>query len=93
MNSPQEDVFTNEKYLLYSPAVKLTLQERNPLLWFNLISFNGECWQTYGFIAAYNSFTTDDIFFYATEVNHKINNEQDMPELIPRLQGKSLKRW
>lgn len=62
------DVFTEEEYLLYSPGITTTLEERKPILWFNLIAFNGYCWQTYGPIIGYSGFTPDDIFFFATEL-------------------------
>jgi hypothetical protein len=77
-----EDVFSEEEFLLYSPGVKETLLEKQALLWFNLISFNGKCWQSYGPIGAYSSFVPDDIYFFATELNHKIENEQDILESI-----------
>jgi hypothetical protein len=64
-----EDVFTGESFLLYSPGISDTLHEKNIRLWFNLIGYNGKCWQSYGPIGAYQSFTTDDVFFYATELN------------------------
>jgi hypothetical protein len=72
------DVFTEEQYLLYSPSMKLTLQTTNPMLWFNLIGFNGLCWQTYGLVISFNSFSADDIFFFATEVNTSIDNEESL---------------
>ena len=64
-----EDVFTGESFLLYSPGVADILRERAVSLWFNLIGYNGGCWQSYGPIGAYQAFTPDDIFFYATELN------------------------
>jgi len=73
-----EDVFNNETFLLYSPGINLSLQESHPLLWFNLITFNGECWQTYGPISAYTSFEPDDIYFFASELNTEIIEEQDI---------------
>lgn len=72
------DVFTGEEYLLYSPSMKLTLKETAPHLWFNLIGFNGSCWQTFGIVLSLRSFDEDDIFFFATEVNPSIEDEDDL---------------
>lgn len=73
-----EDVFTSEQYLLYSPGITETLKESNPLLWFNTISYNGECWQSFGVIASYQSFGPDDIYFFATELNPDITGGDEI---------------
>jgi hypothetical protein len=73
-----QDVFTQEQYLLYSPSIKIQTQTKNPLLWFNLIGFNGQCWQTFGVVSSFMSFDEDDIFFFATELNSCISNEEDL---------------
>lgn len=64
-----QDVFTDESYLLYSPSMTNILETQNPALWFNLITFNGECRQTYGPIGAYTAFQPQDIHFFAMELN------------------------
>lgn len=69
-----EDVFSGEEYLLYSPGMAHIKSTGNILLWFNLIGFNGSCWQSYGPIAAYNCFGPDDIFFFAREKNSEIED-------------------
>ncbi len=63
------DVFSGDSYLLYSPGMSKTLEERWVNLWFNLITFNGACWQTYGPIGEYLGFEPDDIFFFFSELN------------------------
>ncbi|MTI88038.1 MAG: hypothetical protein FH748_08725 [Balneolaceae bacterium] len=63
------DILTEDRYLLYSPSITSILLSETPLLWFNLIGFNGECWQTYGPILHFNGFEPEDIFFYANEAN------------------------
>jgi hypothetical protein len=73
-----EDVFTGEKYLLHSPSIKITIKESSPELWFNLIGYNGACWQTFGLVIGFKSFNQDDIFFFATELNPTINDEDDL---------------
>ena len=70
------DVMTGEEYLLYSPGMQATLKDYKPLLWFNLIAFNGQCWQTFGLIIPFLSFSVDDLFFFATELNPKIVDEE-----------------
>jgi len=73
-----EDVFRNEEFLLYSPGVAATLKSQPVILWFNMIAYNGSCWQSYGPIGAYRSFEPDDIFFFATELDSDIFDENDM---------------
>jgi len=73
-----EDVFSDQEFLLYSPGVTKTLEDQSIILWFNLISFNGACWQSFGPIGTYKSFEPDDIFFFATELNPEIADEQEL---------------
>lgn len=73
-----EDVFNGETFLLYSPSVTQTLSKESVSLWFNLIMFNGSCWQTFGPVIPFRSFKPDDIFFFATELNPLIETEEDL---------------
>ncbi len=73
-----EDVFSGEEFLLYSPSITDLKSSGHTLLWFNLIGFNGSCWQSYGPIGAYNSFGLDDIFFFATELNPEIEEKEEV---------------
>jgi hypothetical protein len=57
-----------------------TLKAQPVILWFNMIAFNGSCWQSYGPIGAYRSFEPDDIFFFATELRPDIENEEELLE-------------
>ncbi len=75
-----EDVFSGEEFLIYSPGITVTLKSQSAILWFNLIGFNGRCWQSYGPIGAYNSFEPDDIYFFATELRPDIENEEELLE-------------
>lgn len=72
-----DDVFSDQEYLLHSPGMKDTLKERGVSLWFNLISFNGECWQSFGPIGGFSSFESDDIFFFATELDFAIDSHEE----------------
>ncbi len=73
-----EDVFTGGKFLLYSPSISNSLKERPIILWFNLIAFNGSCWQTYGPVTGYQSFSADDIFYFATELHPMIKSYDEL---------------
>lgn len=73
-----EDVFTDERYLLYSPGMTRILDSQPAILWLNLIAYNGSCWQSYGPIGSYSSFEPDDVFFFATELNHDITGEEEL---------------
>lgn len=75
-----EDVFTGESFLLFSPGIDDILKERPITLWFNLIGFNGVCWQSYGPIGAYQAFMPDDIFIFASELNPRkvIGSDEDI---------------
>lgn len=73
-----EDVFRNEEFLLYSPGVSATLKSQPVILWFNMVAYNGACWQSYGPIGAYRSFEPDDIFFFATELDCNISDENEL---------------
>ena len=73
-----EDILTGEKFTLYSPGITDIINTQAIPLWFNLIGFNGACWQTYGPIEAFKSFEPDDIFFFATELDGTIETEEDI---------------
>jgi hypothetical protein len=73
-----EETFSDKEFLLYSPGVTKTLEYQSVILWLNLIANNGDCWQSYGPIGAYKSFEPDDIFFFATELNPDIVDEEDI---------------
>ena len=73
-----EDVFSDQEFLLYSPGVNKTLEDQSVILWFNLISYNGACWQSFGPIGPYKSFEPDDIFYFATELKPEIADEQEL---------------
>jgi hypothetical protein len=75
-----EDVFSSEEFLLFSPGVSIILNDQSVKLWFNLLTYNGLCWQTFGAIAAYKSFEPDDIFFFATELNPDISSSEELIE-------------
>lgn len=73
-----EDILSGEQYTLFSPGITQLIQEERPILWFNLIGFNGKCWQSFGPIGAYKGFEADDIFFFATELRPDIEDEEEI---------------
>jgi len=77
-----EDVFTGQIYQLHSPAITRTLSENPVLLWFNLVAYNGSCYQTFGPVIAFRGFTADDIFFYATELDTTIESNDELADHI-----------
>lgn len=80
------DVFTGEEYLIYSPGMSQTFSDHDEsvCMWFNLLAFNGHCWQTYGPIAAYKSIEPDDVFYFGTELDDRISGDDDLLDLISR---------
>ncbi len=76
------DTFSGEKYLLFSPSITQMKTTSNKLLWFNLICFNGLCWQSFGPIGAFQSFGPADIFFFANEKNSDIEDESEVQKDI-----------
>jgi len=73
-----EDILTGEQFLLCSPGTSDINKSQATSVWFNLIGFNGACWQSFGPIGAYKSFEPDDIFFFATELDRRIETEEDI---------------
>lgn len=72
------DLFRGDTYLLHSPAMSGALKEGPVSIWFNLIGFNGSCWQTFGPVGYFRGLSTDDIFFFATEVNEFIDSDDGL---------------
>jgi hypothetical protein len=75
-----EDIFSGEQYILFSPGITQLVQKERPILWFNLVGFNGLCWQSFGPIGAYRGFEPDDIFYFATELRPDIEDEEEILE-------------
>jgi hypothetical protein len=73
-----EDVFSEQKYLVFSPGISQLKASGNPVLWLNLLGYNGACWQSFGPIGAFNSFQPNDIYFFATELDPEISDEEDV---------------
>ncbi len=77
-----EDIFSGEQFTLFSPGTTDLIRKQSPILWSNLIGYNGACWQSYGPIGTYRGFDPDDIYFFGTELNPETENEQDIMDDI-----------
>ena len=79
-----QDVLTDETFLLYSPGVSAIMKDlgMEPALWFMLLGFNGECYQTYGTIEYFKGFQPFDIFFFAKKLKPELLFFNEVPELI-----------
>lgn len=76
------DMFTGEKFLVYSRGIESFYSQSEDALYFNLLSFNGQCWQTNGNIAYFKSFTADDIFYFAISLEPSIDDDDDLIEYV-----------
>ncbi len=79
-----EDILSGDEFTLFSPGITDILKSQQISLWFNLINYNGACWQTFGPIVAYKSFQPDDIFFFATELDRQIETEEGIIQNIEK---------
>ncbi|MDZ7772364.1 MAG: hypothetical protein U5K31_06465 [Balneolaceae bacterium] len=79
-----KDVFTGDTFLLYSPGTTRELQLRRPVMWFNLLDYNGSCWQTYGPICPFWGFEPEDILFYFRQLRPR-NAGEDPAALLKDL--------
>jgi len=79
------DVLTNEEFLLYSTGLEETLKQHGPMqMFFYLIGFNGECWQTYGPHAYFRGMLPSDLLFFAKQLNPDVVFMNQIPALIDR---------
>lgn len=76
------NLFTGEEYLLYSKSVESIFKTHPDALFFNLLSFNGKCWQTNGNVAYFNAFTSNDIFYYGYNIYPDIDDDDDLLEYV-----------
>jgi len=79
-----QDVFSGDKYTLFSPGITDIKEEQSTTLWFNLVGYNGACWQSFGPIGAYKSFEPDDIYFFATELRPEIEDDKEILEDVEK---------
>lgn len=68
------DVYREETFLLYSPSIQKSFPEGKSHLYFLLTGSADSCWQSYGPNIYLKGFDPDDIYFFATEINPRIQN-------------------
>ncbi|MBT0813110.1 hypothetical protein KIH41_17610 [Litoribacter ruber] len=78
-----QDVFTGEELLMYSPGVAQDYGDA--LMFYCMVSDNGQCYQTYGPIGAFRGFDPNDIFFYASELNPAITTDEELQEFVQKV--------
>ena len=74
------DLFGEESFLLYSPGMADTLRTARVSTWCLLVQDNGSCYQCFGPIVPFRSFTEDDLFFFAQEYEPAIQSGADLVE-------------
>ncbi len=78
-----EDVLTNESFLLYSTGLTEMLAKYGPKpMFFYLIGFNGQCWQTYGPHVYFRGFIPSDLLFFAQQMDPRILFMNQIPDLV-----------
>ena len=77
------DVLENETFLLYSPSITEILNLNDSIqMFFNLLSFNGRCWQSFGLNSYFTGFITSDLLYFAKNLDEDITFLNQIPELI-----------
>lgn len=72
------DTMTYEEFTLVSPGIQEMLKTIQPKMWFLLIGYNGKCWQSFGLNIPFRGYTVDDLFFFATELNPRVGDEETL---------------
>src|SRR5690554_3023610 len=76
------DVITGEKFLLYSPTVAHLEAQKSVSMYFLLIGFNGECWQTYGSVSYLKGLFPFDLLYFAQQLSSDPVSWDEIPMLI-----------
>lgn len=79
-----KDVISDEKFLLHSPGISESNTEAGyelPL-WFLLIGFNGECYQTYGSLAYFKGIRPFDLFYFSKLIKPDIVFQNEVQSVI-----------
>lgn len=78
-----KDIFTGENFLLYSQGIAETEKQKGSMsLYFLLICFNGECWQTYGTLDYFKGIQPFDILCFAKQLKPDLVCMNEIPKLI-----------
>jgi len=77
------DVLSGERFLLFSEGIEEIERASGPMsLYFLLIFYNGECWQTYGNLAYLKAIQPFDVVFFARQLKRSPVSVREIPELI-----------
>lgn len=76
------DVLTEDSFILFSPGVGKYEAEGKRSMYFSLLSFNGECYQTYGPIIGFAGLHPLDLEFYGLELNKKNKTVGEVEDLL-----------
>lgn len=89
VNRPEDEFFemrdeiSGDELLIYSPGIELYCKAGHEFsLYFLLLQYNGECWQSFGLIAPFRSFNIDDIYIYATEVFPEVDDDESFMKSV-----------
>lgn len=78
-----KDVLTGEEFLLFSPSIAEIEEQKGPMsLYFLLIGFNGECWQTYGVNNYFKGIQPLDLLYFAKQLRPDLVSLNEIPALI-----------
>lgn len=78
-----KDVLAGEEFLLYSPGIAQMEKQIGPISgYFLLISFNGDCWQTYGLNNYFKGIQPFDLLYFAKQLKPDLDFIHEIPALI-----------
>lgn len=78
------DLISLENFLLFSPGVSSYMKSDNPIFFGGMIHASEEnCYQTFGPLVSYLGMDTDDLFYFASEVDPKrYDTGEDVADII-----------
>lgn len=76
------DLLSQEELLLYSPGIAQYEAEGSHSMYFTLLSYNGQCHQTYGPIAYFRGIQPGDLLFYARQLGENVPDYGVLQEKI-----------
>lgn len=77
-----ESVFSQQRFLIFSPGMTRTIQDQPVIMFSGLISSNGHCYQSFGPLLGFCSIDPDDIFYYATEWDQSIETDKEVHQYV-----------
>jgi hypothetical protein len=79
-----KDVVSEETFLLFSPGISEINHDAGTAfsMWFLLIAFNGDCYQTYGPLVYFRGIQPFDLFYFAKAIRPGIVLPNEVPDVI-----------